>query len=334
MSETTALARQMSADEAKVMEAVVVGGDLSKLSAEQRVKWFHMRCEAVGLDPRTQPFQYLSLQGKLTLYATKTATEQLCQVRGITTEIVSRERIDDVLVVTCKARTADGRCTEDIGAVTVGNLKGDALCNALMKAVTKAKRRTVLSLCGLGMLDETETATIPNARPVQVDMATGEVLDGPDSPGDVAARVARAAERKHSYAAASLTDQDALNDAAESGGLPPDDLDEVLPPPGPEKDADTRTRERFHAMFGEVFPKAEDLRHAILTLWERKSRPNMPLMTTQKDWDTARYRRGIEWLEWLQAHPEKAGDLRDQAARLLDAAQGPAETTSALRNGL
>ena len=33
-----------------------------------------------------------------------------------------------------------------------------------MKAETKAKRRVTLSICGLGMLDETEVETIPGAR--------------------------------------------------------------------------------------------------------------------------------------------------------------------------
>ena len=36
------------------------------------------------------------------------------------------------------------------------------LGNALSKAVTKAKRRATLSICGLGMLDETEIASIPD----------------------------------------------------------------------------------------------------------------------------------------------------------------------------
>jgi hypothetical protein len=43
-------------------------------------------------------------------------------------------------------------------------LKGDALANALMKAETKAKRRVTLSLAGLGWLDETEIASIPDVR--------------------------------------------------------------------------------------------------------------------------------------------------------------------------
>src|SRR6185312_3719783 len=41
-----------------------------------------------------------------------------------------------------------------------------------MKAETKAKRRVTLSICGLGMLDETEVDSIPDARRVQ-DIDTG-----------------------------------------------------------------------------------------------------------------------------------------------------------------
>jgi len=61
--------------------------------------------------------------------------------------------------------------------------------NALMKAVTKAKRRVTLSICGLGMLDETEVETIPSARPVVVVPETGEIVDAepPDNPLKAAA---------------------------------------------------------------------------------------------------------------------------------------------------
>lgn len=52
------------------------------------------------------------------------------------------------------------RADEDFGVVTLPD-KGDARANAIMKAITKAKRRATLSLCGLGMLDETEIETIP-----------------------------------------------------------------------------------------------------------------------------------------------------------------------------
>lgn len=175
---TTELAPTNGNGDAAVMEAVIVNGDLAKLTPAQRVDWYRIRCAAAGLDPRTQPFQYITLQGKLTLYATKTATEQLCAQRNITTSIVGRERADDLYIVTCRA-AIDARYTESIGAVSIAGLKGEALANALMKAETKAKRRAVLALSGLGMLDETEAEDIPasaKAQGVTVDVATGEVL--------------------------------------------------------------------------------------------------------------------------------------------------------------
>jgi hypothetical protein len=53
-----------------------------------------------------------------------------------------------------------------MGAVSIAGLKGDALVNATLKAITKAKRRVTLSICGLGMLDETEIDTIQDAKVV------------------------------------------------------------------------------------------------------------------------------------------------------------------------
>lgn len=153
---------------AATLEAVVVGGDLSKLSPAQRLEWYNARCAAAGLDPRTQPFQYLSLQNKLTLYATKTATDQLIAVHKLRVEVVDRKAHADLGVYEVQVRVTrqDGSTVDDLAAVSIGGLRGDNLCNAFMKCVTKAKRRTVLSACGLGMLDESEVETIPNARVV------------------------------------------------------------------------------------------------------------------------------------------------------------------------
>jgi hypothetical protein len=49
----------------------------------------------------------------------------------------------------------------------------------MMKAETKAKRRVTLSICGLGMLDETEVADIPGANPFGI-KAEQPPADGSD----------------------------------------------------------------------------------------------------------------------------------------------------------
>ena len=65
------------------IETVLVAGDLAKLSADQRLTYYQRLCESLGLNPLTQPFQYLQLSGKLVLYATKSCTEQLRQLHGV-----------------------------------------------------------------------------------------------------------------------------------------------------------------------------------------------------------------------------------------------------------
>lgn len=149
----------------KVVEQVLLGGDLSRLSADQRVSYYNRVCESLGLNPLTQPFAYLRLNGKDVLYAKKDATEQLRMIHGVSITEVTSQTVNDVFVVTAKALDRSGRTDASTGAVPIGNLKGDALANALMKAETKAKRRVTLSICGLGVLDETEVETIRQEPP-------------------------------------------------------------------------------------------------------------------------------------------------------------------------
>lgn len=139
---------------------LVGGGDTAALTPEQKLTYYKARCEAAGLDNRTAPFQFIRLQGREILYATKGATDQLASNHGIRVEIQSQATENGVRTVVVRAVAKDGRQTDDIGVVPVEGLKGGDLANAFMKAVTKAKRRAILSLCGLGMLDESELDTI------------------------------------------------------------------------------------------------------------------------------------------------------------------------------
>jgi hypothetical protein len=159
---TQALVKSQAAGE--IVERVVVLGDLSRLTPEERTHYYKAVCESVGLNPLTRPFEYITLNNKLTLYARKDATDQLRKIHGVSVTIASRERVEDAYIVTARATDKAGRADESIGAVSIANLKGENLCNAIMKAETKAKRRVTLSICGLGMLDENEIETIPDAR--------------------------------------------------------------------------------------------------------------------------------------------------------------------------
>lgn len=159
------------------MESVILRGDLSQLTPDQRGQYVAAICEKMGLNPLTKPFEFMTMQGKLICYAGKNCAEQLRKIHNVSNKITSREKIDDVFMVTVECSLPNGRTDSAVGAVSVAGLKGDGLANAIMKAETKAKRRATLSICGLGMLDETEVETIPGGPP-RVYPSQPEVGDG------------------------------------------------------------------------------------------------------------------------------------------------------------
>lgn len=182
----TALA--VNHDDAALAAIAATKNDLSLLTEEQRAQLYGAVCQSVGINPLTSPFEYIKLNGKLTLYAKKGATDQIRETRGISITNIQKEVFEGVLMVTVSATDKTGRTDSDVGAVAIKGLQGEALANAHMKALTKAKRRVTLSLAGLGFLDDTEVDSIPadRAQRVNVDTMTGviEAVPPPVSDGE------------------------------------------------------------------------------------------------------------------------------------------------------
>jgi hypothetical protein len=162
--------------EAVKTDAVLIQGDLSTLSEDQRSAYYLRVCESLGLNPHTQPFEFIPLGGKLKLYATRACSDQLRKLHGVSIQILSRELVEDIYTVTARAEDMTGRNDESCGVVSLKGLQGEARSNKIMCAETKAKRRVTLSICGLGWLDETEVepqlqlqTRIALAAPVVVD---------------------------------------------------------------------------------------------------------------------------------------------------------------------
>lgn len=157
--------------DAALMERALIAGDLKDLKPAERLQYYRATCQSLGLNPLTKPFEYINLNGKLTLYAKRDCTDQLSAIHKVTRRIIDRQIVEGVYVVTCQASMPNGRIEESIGAVPFVNLNPADRANALMKCETKAKRRATLSLCGLGFVDESEIEGIPSARVVSVDVA-------------------------------------------------------------------------------------------------------------------------------------------------------------------
>lgn len=162
----------LPAIQASPQELALVQGNLAALTPEQRLAFYKSTCESLNLNPLTQPFSYITLNGKLTLYARKDAADQLRSSRRVSLSIVSRESTEGIYVVTARATMPDGRTDESIGALPLPQDPAER-ANAIMKAETKAKRRVTLSICGLGMLDESELDTMPrSAYTVEAEVQT------------------------------------------------------------------------------------------------------------------------------------------------------------------
>lgn len=172
---------------AAIMEQVLIKGDLSKLTPDERNRYYMETCNSLGMNPLTRPFEYITLNGRLQLYARRDAADQLRKINGVNIEILSQEHTGGLYIVHVRATDRGGRQDEDMGAVAMPpNAAGEIKANMILKAITKAKRRVTLSICGLGMLDETEVSDIPasakaspQARIKTVQSAAAKTLPGP-----------------------------------------------------------------------------------------------------------------------------------------------------------
>lgn len=184
---TQPVANDVSLD---ALNALIISGDMSKLNPNQKLAYYHQVCEKSGLNPFTRPFDYMVLNGKQVLYANKGCAEQIRNIKGISISDIKQEMVEDLIVITVQGKDSSGRVDTEMGFAPIyepdtiiyfsdgkkqskanpkagKKLSGDNLGNAILKAMTKAKRRLTLSMAGLGMLDETEVESIAGAQKIK-----------------------------------------------------------------------------------------------------------------------------------------------------------------------
>ena len=166
----------------EAIEQALTVGDLAKLDPAMRVQYYNAVCLSVGLNPLTRPFDFLKdMGGRLQIYARKEAAEQLRKIHRVSIKETGREWIDEhILCITVTASMPDGREEDEMGAVYLANDKGEPFtgqnrANAIMKTLTKAKRRATLAICGLGF----DLADENGRHTPAFDPHTGEIKDEP-----------------------------------------------------------------------------------------------------------------------------------------------------------
>jgi hypothetical protein len=201
--------------------SILVDGDLAKLSSAERVNYYNAVCHSVGLNPLTKPFQFITLNGKLTMYALKGCTDQLRAINGVSIDPPKIEVLNGWITVTVTGNDRTGRRDSEVALVSEKDMQGN-YGNAMMKAVTKAKRRLTLAMCGLGMLDETEVETIPNARVYDMEKPAPSALPANASEGLIKQNATRIRKDDWQWEASKVRE---MNKAISDGG---DDPAEVI----------------------------------------------------------------------------------------------------------
>lgn len=147
----------LDAEEAAGALAHVLGtGDLYQLTNDQRLAHFINLCRSGGLNPLSNPYQWIefkeseSARAVLTLYLKPTAAAQALRNHGISVHYPRREVVGELFVVEAHGTAADGRTGVGTKYVPLtnkyGRLNGRHLANAYMSAESGALRRLALNM--------------------------------------------------------------------------------------------------------------------------------------------------------------------------------------------
>lgn len=160
------------------LNRALAGGDLSSLSIEQRGELYQETCTSLGLNPLASPLGFYSDgNGRLRMGLNKAGTNELRKIHNISIDSLEREFVMDgaIVVYTAKGHTVDGRRDIATGAVAL-NQDPMQNANAIKTAETQAKHRLMISLGGLGFLDESEIENTPALKVVKATEPVVEVL--------------------------------------------------------------------------------------------------------------------------------------------------------------
>ena len=142
------------------IERVILHRDLRSLTEVERVQYNIALCKSIGLNPLTNPIDYLSNpDGKLSPYINAIGVAQIRNIHGISTKITSRETDkQNFHYVTAIAKDTNGRTEESTAIVALTDKYGKALygqrrADKMMATETKAKRRVTLALVGIPWAD-------------------------------------------------------------------------------------------------------------------------------------------------------------------------------------
>jgi hypothetical protein len=138
-------------------------GRCDKLDPQQKEEYSGWICTVMGVSPALRPVDFIPTKNGIRPYLNKGAAELIRDARKISITSIEVTEQNGMFVVMCHVKDVSGRVDVDLGVC----MKGDEPNNALMKAVTKAKRRATLSMCRLGGIIEEAHPTEYNGNGIE-----------------------------------------------------------------------------------------------------------------------------------------------------------------------
>lgn len=153
-----------------ITKYIVDGGDLSYVTPTELAVIYLSVCDAYNVPAAVHPFDLIKNRqtGKLNLYANKNCATALGQNHQVSIVKSEQDQVGDNFTIMHFLQDRDGRTGVGFAAVSTRGMVGDNLSNLLMKCDTKAYRRGILRMYGIGMNDESELDTMKNFDAKQV----------------------------------------------------------------------------------------------------------------------------------------------------------------------
>lgn len=173
--EKLALAMELAVEDLNEREtqALLVGGDLAVLRPAAQTAYVAYQAKRIGLDPMSQPFLLLAVDGRVILYAKKECAEMLRAKHHVAVEVLRDELTPDTYTVFVRASVPDKdfpsgvRFEDNCASSPILTAKGKALADLKMKTFTKALRRATLAITGCGFSGEDDRPE--GAQPIGIE---------------------------------------------------------------------------------------------------------------------------------------------------------------------
>ena len=157
-------------------------GNWAGTTEDQRVKACLELCGVLGIPTPLNPFRFITLNGKMVMYAPNEAAQLIAASREASVDIVNkyRDKETNIYVVEIQVST-QARRVQNFAAIYVGGLTGQKLADAMMKCCTKGIRRTIFGAFGLSIADDDDVAA-NSPPPAPLKIQASEVIEAYTAP--------------------------------------------------------------------------------------------------------------------------------------------------------